>query len=140
MRLYTAKVRIAGSLEHEVIKHNLTAAEIHLLTHIHAGKHPVVVDIVHTGDVKNRSDVKERARLAEIYSKGELVEDRGAKLLTSLFGLPGVPLPQEYIEPPKDEPVEYIDDLNAEPEVIETLPPRVIKRSEPKKAADTLAG
>lgn len=101
MKLYSATVRLAGNRDNEVAKDNLTAAEIHVLNHIHGGEgnHAAVINIVHTANV-NRTDTRERARLASIYTKGELVEDRGEKILTSLFGVPGsMPLPQEYIEP-----------------------------------------
>jgi hypothetical protein len=108
MDLYSCKIRLDGSLDNEVIKHNVTAAEIHVLSVIHngQGKHPPVVDIVKTGTV-NRSDMKERARLAELYTKGELTEDRGTKIITGIFGVAGVPLPQVYVAPEVFETVEY---------------------------------
>ncbi len=54
MKLYTAKVRLAGDRDHEVIKNNLTAAEMKLLEHIHVSPkgHPTLVEIVHTGMVE----------------------------------------------------------------------------------------
>lgn len=108
MDLYSCKVRLNGSLENEVIKHNVSASEIHLLTKIHhgEGKHPPVVDILHTGSV-NRSDAKERARLADTYTSGELVEDRGTKMIATMFGVAGVPLPQTYAAPEVFVPAEY---------------------------------
>lgn len=108
MDLYSVKVRLNGSLENEVIKHNVTAPEIHLLWNIHRGegKHPPVVDITKTGTV-NRSDAKERARLADTYTKGELVEDRGSKMISAMFGVAGVPLPQTYVAPEVFATVEY---------------------------------
>lgn len=140
MQLYDAKVRIDGNRDHEVVKHNLTAAEIHLLQHIHLSPqgHPVVVDIKHVADV-NRSDAKERARLANEYTKGELSEDRGAKLINSLFGVAGVALPQTYIAP---EPI-IIEDFAVEDESDEeVVPVAPIVRSELKKPkkADDLVG
>lgn len=108
MDLYSCKVRLDGSLDNEVIKHNVTAAEIHILAAMHngQGKHPPVVDIVKTGTV-NRSDAKERARLADTYTHGELVEDRGTKMITAMFGVAGVPLPQEYVAPEVFATTEY---------------------------------
>lgn len=118
MDLYSCKVRLAGSLENEVIKKNVTAAEIHLLKLIHTGQHPGVVDIVKTGYVKNRSDLAERTRLASEYTRGELVEDRGNKLITALFGVSGVPLPQTYVAP-VDEPTEVVvEDGTSKEEII----------------------
>lgn len=108
MDLYSCKVRLDGSLDNEVIKHNVTAPEIHILASMHngQGKHPPVVDIVKTGTV-NRSDAKERARLADTYTHGELVEDRGSKMITAMFGVAGVPLPQVYVAPEVFETTEY---------------------------------
>lgn len=119
MDLYSCKIRLNGSLDHEVIKTNVTAPELHLLSNIHRGegKHPPVVDIVKTGTV-NRSDAKERARLADGYTKGELVEDRGNKMINSLFGVAGVPLPQTYVAPEVFAVEEFNPDEPDEPEEI----------------------
>lgn len=140
MRLYSAKVRIGGSRDHEVVKHNLTAPEMKLLEQLHVSPqgHPVLIDIKHTADV-NRTDAKERARLALEYSRGELVEDRGNKLINSLFGLPGVALPQEYIADVPVEAVAYDPDSDAEPEVITPVAPVArtkIKLPEKKEPAE----
>ena len=134
MKLYSARVRLNGDRDHEVDKHNMTAAEMKVLEALHpsAKGHPTLVNIVHTGNVK-RSDAKERARLAQIYSKGELVENRGEKIINGLFGVAGVPLPQEYVAPEPVEAVEYsAADEDDEDEVIEPVAPP--KRSEPKKS------
>lgn len=143
MRLYSAKVRIGGSRDHEVLKHNLSAPELKLLEMLHVSPqgHPVLVDIKHTGDV-NRTDAKERARLGDIYTRGELVEDRGSKIINSLFGLPGVPLPQEYVA---DAPVEAVafDTGDEDAEVITPVAPAAApKRTkvDPPKAADSVVG
>jgi hypothetical protein len=119
MDLYTCKVRLDGSLDNEVIKHNVTAPEIHVLAAMHngQGKHPPVVDIVKTGTV-NRSDAKERARLADLYTHGELVEDRGSKMITGMFGVAGVPLPQTYVAPEVFAAEEYNPGEEEEAEVI----------------------
>jgi hypothetical protein len=119
MDLYRCKIRLAGSLDNEVIKHNVTAPEIHLLASIHVGegKHPPVVDIVKTGTV-NRSDAKERSRLAGEYTKGELVEDRGAKMINAMFGVAGVPLPQTYVAPEVFAVEEFNPDEAEDEEVI----------------------
>lgn len=135
MKLYTAKVRLNGSRDNEVIKHHLTAAEILLLQNIHVSPqgHPSVVDIVHTANV-NRSDSKERARLADLYTKGELVEDRGTKMINGLFGI-GTALPQDYVEP---EPVivETYDDSTEVEEITGIEPIVQTKLAAPKPVAD----
>lgn len=131
MKLYSARVRLAGSRDHEVTRHNLTPAEMKLLEFIHvsAQGHPTLVDIEHTGSV-NRSDAKERARLVAMeYSHGELEEDRGEKLLTRIFGLPGVPLPQEYVPPTPVEAVEYDPEEDEAEEVITPVEPVVRTRA-----------
>lgn len=121
MKIYKALVRIGGSRDHEVWKDNLTAAEMKMLEHIHNSPqgHPVLDKIEHTGNV-NRKDSKERARLADLYAPGELSEDRGKDLVKQLFGLPGVPLPQEY-EPPAPTVAEEYDAADEEEEVIEKV-------------------
>ena len=120
MKLYSARVRIGGSRDHEVDKHNLTAAEMKVLESLHVSPqgHPVIINVVHTADV-TRSDAKERARLAELYSKGELVENRGEKIINSLFGVAGVPLPQDYVAPE----VVVVNDFSVEEESEEVITP-----------------
>ncbi len=138
MKLYTAKVRLNGDRDHEVIKYNLTAPEMKLLEHIHvsAKGHPTLVDVVHTGNV-TRSDAKERARLANEYTKGELVEDRGEKLIQQLFGVGGVPLPQEY-EPPVPTVVEDFEAEDEAEEVITPVEAPVRSRPRRREAADVM--
>lgn len=142
MDLYSCKVRLDGSLDNEVVKHNVTAPELHVLATIHQGqgKHPPVVDIVKTGSV-NRSDIKERARLADIYTKGELVEDRGQRIITGMFGVVGVPLPQTYVAPEVVEQTEYNPGEDEEEEVITPveLPVRAASARASRKAAETAA-
>jgi hypothetical protein len=96
MKLYSARVRLAGEIKNEVNKVDLTAAEIIILQTIHGASENAsdpVVDIKETGSVK-RTDAQERARLEETYAgfHGE----PGAKLIRGVLGVPGVPLPKEY--------------------------------------------
>jgi hypothetical protein len=58
MKLYTAKVRIGGSRDHEVIKHDLTGAEMKLLEAIHvsAHGHPVEDEVITPVDEPVRSE------------------------------------------------------------------------------------
>lgn len=99
MKLYSAKIRLAGNTDNEVVRYNMSAAELKLLEFVHAGKHAAVVDVKHTGDV-NRTEARERDRLAGNYSKS--TPDSfllGPKLVEKLFGVGGVPLPLEYAAP-----------------------------------------
>lgn len=139
MKLYSARVRIGGDRDHEVDKHNLTGAEMKLLEALHVSPkgHPVLTKIDHTGDVK-RTDAKERARLAEIYTRGELVEDRGRKMIDGMFGVAGVPLPQEYVPTEVVMVEDFTVEEESEEEIVPVAPP---VRSEPKKKkADDIVG
>lgn len=138
MKLFRAKVRLSNSLHNEVWKEGLTSAEIQLLRYLHGGTESVV-EITHTANV-NRSDATERARLSGIYSMTDQKEFLdGPALVLKLFGVSGIPLPQEIVEPelPPDDD-EVIESL--EPEKIEPVEPvkvpmarrtRHITRSEP---------
>ena len=95
MQLYSAKVRLGGSLYNEVPKDELTAPEILLLRSIHGGTEAVIevkatgkeaFDVDEEGNRKLRTDKAERARLKRIY-------DAYNKKLDKLFGPTGV-LPQ----------------------------------------------
>jgi len=95
MKLYSAKIRLAGNAYNEVLKHDLTAAEIILLSKIHeGGEHSAapVVDIKLTGEVK-RSDAEERQRL--IGTDGEVPALYDAALYRKVFTSDFTPLPQE---------------------------------------------
>jgi hypothetical protein len=97
MKLYNCKVRLNGSLHNVVGKQKVTAAEIVVLKHIHGLSENAgapVFDVVPAGEVK-RTDQQERARLAATYRLGEVP---GAKLIPTLLGVAGVPLPQEYVD------------------------------------------
>ena len=99
MKLYKALVRINGSLLNEVAKDNLTAAEIMVLQRIHGDD--AVQNVIETGAVKGRSGAQERERLAGIYRAGGPDIDRknrveGKRFIENIFGVAGVPLPEEY--------------------------------------------
>lgn len=91
MQLYSAKVRLGGSLYNEVIKDDLTAAEITLMRVIHGGDDSVVEIKPTRNDA--RSDTEERARLQQIYGRA-LAGIENVKTLNAVLGVPGVPLPQ----------------------------------------------
>lgn len=119
MKLYTATVQINAEPDNQVVKHKLTAAEMKLLEVIHAGKKPVLIDIVHTGKV-NRKDRAERARLDQIYCQDALAGTKWHGLIQKLFGVDGVPLPQAY-EAPIIQAVEVFDLDDEEAEVEDML-------------------
>ncbi len=116
MKLYNCSVRLNGSLQNHVHCAAVTAAEIYLLRHLHGQSENAgepVFDIKSTLDADghpmaiNRSDAQERARLASIYSLGEV---SGARLVASVLGVAGVPLPQEL----PDVEAESAEDLETE--------------------------
>src|SRR5581483_6989217 len=97
MQLYSCKVRLSGSLYHEVPKTEVTAAEIAILRAIHGFTDPetgnidpsCVVDIVATGNV-DRSDAEERDRLSIVYNAAL---KRFGTSVAKFFGI-GTPLPK----------------------------------------------
>jgi hypothetical protein len=98
MQLYNCKVRLHGSLLHEVRKEKVTAAEIYVLRTIHGGE-DAIADIEHTGLKSKLSDTQERNRLHNLYGEGLSTID-GVKSVNGVFGvagalpeaMPGVPL------------------------------------------------
>lgn len=110
MKLYSATVLLSGSKDNQVLKHDLTAAEIVVLKRMHGGE--AVIAVTHSGD-NDRSEVSERARLQDIYGNG-LRTIQGVHTLEALLGPAGVPLPKivEGVEhmtkgkPKKDAPAE----------------------------------
>lgn len=126
MKLYSAIVRLLSDREgnnvyNEVFQTNATAAELRVLEFVHEGKQATLRNVEHTGSV-NRSDKKERIRLAGIYTKtkGD-TKYTGEDIVEKLFGHVSVPLPQEY-EAPTAQAVEvYGDDDEDEDEIIEPI-------------------
>jgi hypothetical protein len=119
MELYSVTVNLNGQVANQVTKHNVTAAEIRLLQHIHGqsenGAEPVA-NIVQTATT-TRSDRQERARLLAEYRNWQL--DQGSPLIEKLFGVAGVPLPKVY-EPPV---LEAIEDDPGEEDIGEIVTP-----------------
>jgi hypothetical protein len=97
MKIYSAKIRLSGSIMNEVRRDNLSAPEVILLRHLHG--HDAVTDIVEVGgDRRAHSD--ERERLGDLYDSGG---EKG--LILTLFGPPHQELPSELPEVSK--PVEH---------------------------------
>lgn len=124
MKLYSVKVRLAGSLLNEVWVQNATASEILVLQRVHdVGSNAPIAEVKETGSVV-RVDAKERARLVQKFLEWNL--GRGSDLIKEVLGSPGAPLPQEYVPPVTLADEEYDEDaeralLNAPDEVIEQL-------------------
>jgi len=123
MKLYKTRVRLAGSILNEVWLHNVTPAQLLVLTEIHkGGDNFPLAEVTETGSVQ-RTDARERERLRREYLDWNL--GQGEKLLRDVLGPPGTPLPQFYAPPISEiEDYEEYDDTVAEPtddEVLETL-------------------
>jgi hypothetical protein len=131
MKLYKARIRLAGNLLHEVWVQDVSAAELHVLMEIHkGGDNFPLAEVIETGAV-NRTDARERRRLELKYLDWNL--GNGAKLIKEVLGMPGAPLPQKYEPPvvlgPEEDDFDEFSADEAEPEKITTLeqPVDVIK-------------
>ena len=133
MKLYSAKVRLSGSLFNEVPLNDVTAAEIEVLNIIHGASNgeEAVMDITDTGKTCKEPQHKLRERLIEKYGKGIAgTKDKSGVPMTfeSLFGNRNVPLPEailslEAAAKPARKPV-----AKAEPEaapVVEAEAPKI---------------
>lgn len=121
MRLFSCKVRLAGSLNNEVAKIGVTAPEINVLRVIHSPPSEtgaidpaVVTEIKPMGD-HPRSDAEERQRLHELYGAALKKKEQ---TVAALFGV-GVPLPKTVEgvadEVITDEPVKRTRRVRSEP-------------------------
>lgn len=89
MKLYSTKVRLGGSVMHEIRKDEVTAAEIAILRILHGND--AVLEIVQIGDAV-RDDEEELDRLRAAYDEGlHAIEPRGSVTVDRLFGM--APLP-----------------------------------------------
>lgn len=142
MKLYKTRVRLSGSILNEVWLHNVTAAQLLVLTEIHkGGDNFPLAEVTETGSVQ-RTDSRERERLRREYYEWNL--GNGDKLLRDVLGAPGTPLPQEYAPPvsePYDDYDEELVEHQEEPEAIETLskPVEVIRPTRTKVPRGGLA-
>lgn len=80
MQVYRCKVRLAGNVQNEVPKIEVTAAEIIVLRHLHG--EDAVVDIKPT-TMDKRSHEEERDRLSRLYTA---VTKDGVPVVEQLFG------------------------------------------------------
>lgn len=111
MRLYSCKVRLAGSLYNEMPKSDVTAAEVHILRILHGTD--AVIDLVDTGKAMSltserdkpvtRGQSEERSRLEEQYGHGLVAAQKAkhpAEAISAVFGVAGT-LPDSLPEAPK---------------------------------------
>lgn len=96
MKLYNCMLFVNGDRNYMKEMLGVTAAEIVLLRHIHKGA-DAVTNVEPAGRT-NRSDAQERARLAQIY--GSFQGLQGDQLIERVFGVSGIPLPQDA-DPPE---------------------------------------
>ncbi len=112
MKFYNIKLRINGSLLHEVIRQKVPAAEVMLLNALHGGN--AVVSVTEAGEkaFSPRDHRTERRRLEDKYGQGG--QKRSAiEVIRSLFGSVAGALPESIdMEDLKPEP-EEVEDLDA---------------------------
>jgi hypothetical protein len=120
VQYYSAKIRLGGSVLHEVRKTGLSAAEVVLLRREHGAD--AVMDLVLTDD-RHVTETIERARLAAIY---------GEKKVEAVYGAPDMP---------NRMPVHLAgfgpDDTPAEP--VAAAAPKRVRRTKEQIAADQAA-
>lgn len=135
MKLYVCKLRLAGAVVNEVMKADVTAAEIEIFRHLHGDDS--VLDIKETADVK-RSSAEERSRLRDLYANPEKLNSLQLKvktdMLRNLFGHDRAPLPDDLGDmagPPEDEGTEVL--------AADEAPAPVVRRRVPKPTAESFA-
>ena len=109
MDLYTCKVRLAGSLQNEVIRENVTAGEIMLLRRLHGQEN--VLEIKNTGEVDRTSD-EEKERLRHTYIKTVEIGNEEVLFIDQVFPygrdlpilLTGIPRLRDIPNDERDEP------------------------------------
>lgn len=128
MKLYSAVIHLAGEMKNQVRKNELTAAEIVLLRVIHGND--AVHEIEHVANV-NRSDARERQRLAGIYSLNRQDGFKsGEALVLENLGIAGTPLPDDVPEPENLTEPEAAFEVEAEDEeIIEPVGAKPIQRT-----------
>lgn len=135
MKLYQCKLRLAGNVNNEVLKTDVTAAEIEVLREIHGSD--AVLDIVQTGENKLDS-AKERARLKRIYASEESLSSQSLgkrmAMLRNLFGHDRLELPNDVVDP-----ADRIEDEDEEIEAAEDKPVQRTRVPKKPKAEEAFA-
>ena len=124
MKFYNAKIRINGSLLHEVIRQRLTAPEVILLNTIHGGSAIVSLQDAGTKAFAPRDHRMERRRLEDKYGQGGQKQKHLA-MIRNLFGAIAGALPEEV----------SMEDIAPLPEEVEDLDAPLPDMASPVKAA-----
>jgi hypothetical protein len=90
MQLFSAKIRLGGSLLNEVSKIHLTVPEVLILRLIHGEES--VIDLAECGKKRDLDEEDERRRLKDTYGAA-LAKLRPAQTIEGLFGQSWTPLP-----------------------------------------------
>lgn len=94
MRFYDVKVRLKGDPLHEIIKADISAAEVAVIEQLH-GATSVVLLTGRAGRKMDAADmVAHRNDLALQYSNGH--DYPGARIVNELFGPQHLPLPETH--------------------------------------------
>lgn len=96
MQFYSAKIRLGGSLQNEVRRESLTAAEIGVLRAIHGDD--AVLEIEAVSGSSDLNDAGERARLTAVYGEKVVKETLGTSVHQLPKELPDVAKPRKSRE------------------------------------------
>lgn len=99
MQTYKVKVRLAGAVTNEVVKENVTAAEVFILRAMHGGD---AVAVIEKQKMDKRSHAEERKRLYHVYANPEHNMPDAVKkktdMIRGLFGHDSMDLPVKLPE------------------------------------------
>lgn len=105
MQTYKVKVRLAGAVTNEVVKENVTAAEVFILRAMHGED---AVSVIEKQKMDKRSHAEERRRLHSIYANPEHnmpdAVKKKVEMIRGLFGHDTMDLPvklPDEVEAPK---------------------------------------
>lgn len=106
MDIFTGKLRLAGSIQNEIPKTDMTAAEVVLLRAIHG--HDSVVDLKRTGSHK-MLHAEERERLITLY--GEAKNPDGQFYFREMFGPEHRELPTKVLDYQDPEKLPVVENI-----------------------------
>lgn len=112
MKFYNAKIRINGSLLHEVVRQRLTAPEVLLLNTIHGGT--AIASLTEAGSkaFSPRDHRIERRRLEDKYGQGGQ-KQKHLEMIRNLFGSVAGALPEDVSMEDVTPLPEEVEDLDA---------------------------
>lgn len=123
MKSYSAKIRLHGSRDNEVMKTELSPAELLVLTHIHGDEG--IVDVREVDKVLRRQKDPAGERLFRWTSDQErkyLIRTYGEKNFKAIFPGPLDPLPEEFVGPLAGVDVIPDEELPVEEELMPVIP------------------